>query len=111
MSEAIVELTARAYEIARAIPPGRVTSYGQSYNFCGCVELTGRPHCQAGGLSSVLEVRLLSSDLSLPLHPNWHCRSYAVEEPSSQQTRWKRDESAVAELQCAVAGELIRADF
>lgn len=28
MSEAIVELTARAYEIARAIPPGRVTSYG-----------------------------------------------------------------------------------
>lgn len=28
MSDAIVELTARAYEIARAIPVGRVTSYG-----------------------------------------------------------------------------------
>lgn len=59
MSEAIVELTSRAYDIARAIPPGRVTSYGElTVGRNVFLSLTSRSHCKASWLPELLEVSL-----------------------------------------------------
>ena len=63
----VADLTAKAYEITRMIPPGHVTTYGASWLAAERARLKlnmGRAYRKAGRIPDLLEVGLLTNGTS-----------------------------------------------